>query len=83
MPKPKRSKPKKIKVRPVSRPVSEPEEAAPVIAAPAPVKEKPVAKSARALAVSSRYHYVITEIRRIGILAGVIVVILVVLALVW
>ena len=55
------------------------ESAAPAV--PLPSKPTPMAAPVAAPA-GARYHYIITELRRIGILAGVMLVILVVLALV-
>ena len=40
-------------------------------------------KSVPATMTAVRYPYILTELRRIGILAGIILVILIVLALVW
>ena len=53
-------------------PVPQPEVSAPSPSAPTPA----------AAATTARYPYIITELRRIGILAGITLVILVVLALV-
>jgi len=53
-------------------PVSQPEVPAPSPTAPTPA----------ATVTTARYPYIITELRRIGILAGITLVILVVLALV-
>ena len=52
----------------------------PVVSARIPQKVKPRAASAKP--VQQRYGYVFAELKRIGILAGIILVILVVLALV-
>jgi len=55
-----------------NKPVSRPEVSAPPVSVPAPVPTHPVVQ----------YPYIVTELRTIGILAGVMLAILVVLALV-
>ena len=59
-------------VAPAHEPAALPEVTAPVASEPTPVAKPALA----------RYPYIITELRRIGILAGIMVVVLVVLALV-
>ncbi len=54
------------------KPVAPPRVAAPLTSAPAP----------RSVLTAVRYPYILTELRRIGILAGIMLVILVVLVLV-
>ena len=54
------------------KPVPQPKVSAPSISAPTPM----------AAQTATRYPYVVSELRRIGILAGIMLVILVVLALV-
>jgi len=55
-----------------NKPVSRPEVSAPPVSVPAPVPTKAVV----------HYPYIVTELRTIGILAGVMLAILVILALV-
>ena len=81
MPKSRRSKSKKGKGRPSPQVIVQPEATAPISEPVPPAKVS--RKSAQSPVAATRYHYVITEMRRIGILAGIILVILVVLALVW
>ena len=59
-------------VAPIYKPVSHPEAPAPPASVPTPAPPPTVV----------HYPYIVTELRTIGILAGVIVVILVVLALI-
>ncbi len=57
----------------IDKPVAPPKVVAPAVSAPTPMP----------VLTPVRYPYVLTELRRIGILAGIMLVILVVLALVF
>lgn len=81
MPKSRRSKSRKGKSRPGPQVAVQPEATTP-ISEPAPPAQVS-RKSAQSPVAATRYHYVTAEMRRVGILAGILLVILVVVALVW
>jgi len=68
-----------VAVPAMTPPATPPE--APLAAPPEPVA-RPEVQPASARAIAPRYQYVIAEIRRIGILAGAMVVILIILTFV-
>lgn len=56
--------------------------ASPQPAAPVPAKPAPKAAAAPAAVTTPQYPYVIGELKRIGILAGIVIVILIVLSII-
>ncbi len=79
---PHHSKKSKAIKRQASAPLQQPADAAPKPAAP--VKAEPASKPTAPLdaATMTRHLYIVDELKKIGILAGIIIVILIVLAIV-